>query len=87
MTANSEATTSEQEDDQPQPVTEEDPTRKAISEALEQICRNLEITINNWDTLGEEWRAGLLEELASNRRELEEVAERIKERLSSVNVL
>jgi hypothetical protein len=85
MTTDSEPTTSKREDDQSQPqsITEEDPTRKAISEALEKSCRNLEITINKWDTLEREWRTSLYEELASNRRELEDIAERIKERSSS----
>ena len=66
---------------------EEDPTRKAISEALEQIYKNLETTMNKWDTLGGGWGSILFEELARNCKELEEVAELIKGRLDSAKSL
>jgi hypothetical protein len=67
---------------QPQEVTEQSgPTRKTISEALEQTYQNLEITMNKWDTLGGSWRVGLFDELARSCRELEEVAELIKGRM------
>jgi hypothetical protein len=80
MTTNSEPTVSEQVDIQvqPQQITEEDPTRKAISEALELIYKNLEITINKWDTLGGVWGSGIFDELARSCRDLEEVAELLK---------
>ena len=69
---------------QPQEVTEEsDPTRKAISEALELIYKNLGITIEKWDTLGGAWGSGLFDELARSCKDLEEVAELIKERRDS----
>jgi hypothetical protein len=85
MTVNSEPTTSQQVDIQVQPqhIPEDDPTRKAISEALELIHQNLEITMNKWDTLGGVWGSGLLDELAKSCKDLEEVAELIKERRDS----
>jgi preprotein translocase subunit SecF len=85
MTTNSEPTVSEQVDIQvqPQQITEEDPTRKAISEALEQSYKNLEFTMNKWDTLGGVWGSGLFDELAKSCKDLEEVAELIKASLDS----
>jgi len=87
MSANSDTTGSEQVDNefqsQLQQVTEEDPARKAISKALEQIYKNLETTMNKWDTLGGRWGSILFEELARSCKELEEVAELIKGRLDS----
>jgi hypothetical protein len=69
---------------QPQEVSvQSDPTRKTISEALELIYKNLEITINKWDTLGGVWRSGLFDELARSCKDLEEVAELLKARLDS----
>ena len=68
---------------QPQLDTEEDPARKAISNALEQIYKNLETTTNKWDTLGGGWGSILFEELARSCKELEEVAELIRARLDS----
>ena len=69
---------------QPQEVTEQsDPTRKTISEALEQTYQNLENTMNKWDTLGGELRVGLFDELVRSCRELEEVAELIKAKMNS----
>jgi hypothetical protein len=85
MTTNSEPTGNEQVDIQvqPQQIIEEDPTRKAISEALEQSCRNLEILIEKWDSDSLESLEDLMEELASSRKGLEEIAELIKERMNS----
>jgi hypothetical protein len=85
MTINSEPTGNEQLDIQvqPQQIIEEDPTRKAISEALEQSCRNLEILIEKWDMDRDKPGADLMEELASSRKGLEEAAELTKERMHS----
>jgi len=83
-------TTQTQSQPEPQLDTEEDPTRKAITNALEQINKNLETTmnkwdttINKWDTLGGGWGSILFEELARSCKELEEVAELIKGRMDS----
>ena len=76
-------TTPSQAQPQPQLDIEEDPTRKAISNALEQIYRKVETTMNKWDTLGGGWGSILFDELARSCKELEEVAELIKGRLDS----
>jgi hypothetical protein len=84
MTTTFEPTASEQVDIQvqPQQITEEsDPTRKAISEAVEQSYKNLEILIEKWDLDKIESLEDLMEEVASSRKGLEEVAELIKHRM------
>jgi hypothetical protein len=89
MTTNSEPTASEPMDNHPQTqpqlkqITEEDPTRKSISEALELIYKNLESTMNKWDTLGGVWGSGLFDELARSCRDLQEVAELMKAKMDS----
>jgi hypothetical protein len=62
---------------------ESDPTREAISEALELSSKNLEATMYKWDTLGGVWGSGLFDELARSCKDLEEVAELLKARLDS----
>jgi hypothetical protein len=93
MTTNSEPTASEPMDNhpqtqpEPQQITGEDPTRKAISEALELIYKNLESTMNKWDTLGGVWGSGLFDELARSCRDLQEVAELMKAKMDSAEGL
>ena len=96
MSANPDPTTAEEQvnhqpvvtlittQSRPQQIIEEsDPTRKAISEALEQNYRNLEMLIEKWDSDRIESLADLMKELAGSRNGLEEVAELIRGRLNS----
>jgi hypothetical protein len=83
MTTDRQSTTAVEQVTQSVQPQESDPTRKAISEALEQIHKNLEITMNKWDTLGGVRGSGLFDELARSCKDLEAVAELIKERRDS----